>query len=177
MPYFYQSVLTYISQGYDAFTINRRTIGDHYQDLSEIPQMYADIGEPHRGWDCFVFRRDIFPDFHLGAVCIGAPLVGLAFLSNLITFSKKFRQFTREHLTFHQGDDRAWHGSVYADYAKHNQLEVLELLRELDELVDGFRSHTPPGRYLFFQGNPLLARLYALLMRFHIPAKYTRRIR
>lgn len=177
MPYFYRSVATYIREGFDAFTINRRTISEHYQDFAEIPLMYADFGEPHRGWDCFVFRREIIPDFRLGSVCVGAPLIGLALLSNLMVYSEKFRQFKKEHLTFHLGNDRSWHNSPFVDYATHNQRQVLQILRELDTESGGFSRQSPPGRYLFYQRYPILARLYAALMKLYIPAKYTRHIR
>ncbi len=177
MPQFYRAVAMYIQKGYDAFTINRRTIRYDYQNVAEIPLMYADLGEPHRGWDCFVFRRDIVPHFRLGTACIGAPLVGLVLIANLMAFSNNFRQFTREHLTFHLGDDRAWHGRAYADYAKHNKCQALKILRELDEYEDSFHPGSPPKRYLFFHQNLFLSHFYALLMRFNIPAKYTRRVK
>ena len=175
MPYFYKSVAAYISRGHDAFTINRRTISDDYQDLSEIPLMYAEIGQPHRGWDCFVFQRQAISNFNLGTVCVGAPLVGLALISNLIAFARNFRQFEQEHLTFHMGNDRSWNKSPYKEYADHNQQQVLQILRELDEQCGGFSRQSPPGRYLFFHRNPILARFYSSLMKFYIPVQFTRK--
>ena len=64
-PHFYTEVAKLIEQGYDAFIINRRTIPDHYKDISEIPQMYAEKGEPHPGQDCFVFKRSLYEKFYL----------------------------------------------------------------------------------------------------------------
>jgi hypothetical protein len=139
--------------------------------------MYAELGEPHRGWDCFIFKRDLLKSFVLETICVGAPYVGLAFISNLIAFSENFREFTREHLTFHLGNDRPWHKGPYADCARHNQEQVLSILKELDSACGGFPFQSPPGRYLFFQRNPILARVYDSLMKLYIPAKYTRNVR
>ena len=58
MPSFYVSVAALIAQGYDAFVINRRTISKAFTRIDELPLMYAQLGEPHPGHDCFVWRRD-----------------------------------------------------------------------------------------------------------------------
>ncbi|MCP5054021.1 MAG: hypothetical protein GY940_43030, partial [bacterium] len=71
-PYFYPAVSAIIQQGYDAFVINRRTIPTNYKSLEEIPAMYTEIGEFHKGWDCFIFERSLYPRFQLGTACIGA---------------------------------------------------------------------------------------------------------
>jgi hypothetical protein len=176
IPGFYLVVDQFIESGYDAFTINRRTISDHYDSLTQLPLMYADLGEPHRGWDCFIFRREIYPKFKLGDACIGAPLIGLLLISNLLAYGRRFRQYLNEHLTFHLGNDRSWHDSPFADYAHYNQKEILRLLREIDREIDGFERGTPPERYLYFHKTHLRAFLYERLMRTYIPAKFTRPI-
>lgn len=149
LPHFYVTVHRLIEAGYDAFVINRRTITRRYSELSEIPLMYASVGRPHRGWDCFVFRRAAFSQYDLGAVCVGVPRAGLALLANLIVQADAFCEFKRLHLTFHRGDDRTWNTRPWADYAAHNTREVLALLRRLEQKYGPFDRKTPPGRFLF----------------------------
>ena len=175
LPHFYRFVAAAIREGYDAFTINRRTIPARYTSLEALPAMYADLGEPHRGWDCFVFRRDVLPRFDLGKICLGAPLVGLTMLANLMSTALRFRQYTREHLTFHLGNDRRWNSGKQSAYARHNRREALRILRSLDTALGGFPSGSPPARYLRWQRTPWRAWLYRQLMRVYIPARFTRK--
>lgn len=175
LPHFYRFVAAAIQAGYDAFTINRRTIPARYTTLDELPAMYADLGEPHRGWDCFVFRRDVLPRFDLGEICLGAPLVGLTMLTNLLSNARRFRQYTREHLTFHLGNDRRWNAARQSAYAHHNQRECLRILQNFDSALNGFPPGSPPARYLRWQRTPWRAWLYRQLMRIYIPARFTRK--
>ena len=117
---FYIEVERIISNGYDAFVINRRTLSSKYTSVDELEYMYADKGKPHPGFDCFVFRRDAYPDYELGEACIGANWIGRVLLSNLIVHSNKFKVFENEYLTFHIGDDRSWKVEKYSDYDLHN---------------------------------------------------------
>jgi hypothetical protein len=148
LPCFYTAVDRFIDSGTDAFAINRRTISDRYTTVDQLPLMYAELGQPHRGWDCFVFRRDVYPGYQLGTICLGAPRVGLALISNLVAYAQRFREFTDQHLTFHLGDDRGWQGKAYADYADHNTREVLRILAELETKVGRFERSSPPGSFL-----------------------------
>jgi hypothetical protein len=170
-PHFYQTVSRFLIEGHRAFTINRRIISEDYDKLDQLPLMHADSGEPHRGWDCFVFPRENVPLFHLGKVCLGAPLVGLVLLTNLIAFHDTFRQFPDEHLTFHIGDDRAWHG-WRNPYAAHNRREALNLLTDLDRLIGGFPRHSPPGSFLANHRHPFRAMLYDASRQVHIPLRF-----
>ncbi len=175
-PYFYRWVAAVIVRGYDAFTINRRTLPAVYASLEDLPAMYAHPGEAHRGWDCFVFRREALPRYDLGTVCLAAPPVGLALLANLTAGARRFRQFTAERLTFHLGNDRRWNAGGRAAYARHNQRETLRILRRLEaSLPQGFSPGSPPARYLRWHRTPLRAWLYRRLTRLYIPARYTRR--
>lgn len=149
LPHFYLAVDQFIRAGHDAFVINRRTIAPRYTGLEQIPLMYAEIGQDHRGWDCFVFRRDAYPNYRLGTVCIGAPHVGLALIANLVAHASSFREFKSEHLTFHIGNDRSWRGSPYLDYAEHNTREALRILTELEQQHGPFDRSSPPGAFLF----------------------------
>lgn len=129
MPYFYVIVDKLIDQGYDAFTINRRTISNTYQRLEDITLMYAQAGEPHPGHDCFVFRRGVYPSYYLASVCIGSGWVGAVLMLNLMSHATKFKSFENLHLTFHLGDDRTWGSLELEDYLRYNEGELHKVLR------------------------------------------------
>lgn len=149
VPHFYVAVHRLLEAGYDAFVVNRRTIHSGFDRISEIPLMYALAGRPHRGWDCFIFRRNVFPQYDLGEVCIGAPRCGLALLANLLVHSERFNEFKRLHLTFHRGDERRWGSRPFADYAAHNTQDVVSILERLEKRHGTFGRKTAPGRFLF----------------------------
>jgi hypothetical protein len=173
LPHFYLAVDRFIAAGYDAFVINRRTISRRYTSVAQIPLMYAEIGEPHRGWDCFVFKRDAYPRYELGTICVGAPRVGLALIGNLVAHARRFHEFKWEHLTFHLGDDRSWRGSVYADYAEHNSREVMRILAGLEDEVGPFSRSSPPGAFL--RKRRMFGPAYEFWTRYvHIPLKWRR---
>ena len=52
---FYQTIKEIIDQGHDAFVINRRRLSDEYQSVEQLNLIYADAGELHNGFDCFIF--------------------------------------------------------------------------------------------------------------------------
>lgn len=149
MPHFYVAVNQIIEKGYDAFVINRRTISARYQSPTELSLMYAEVGEPHEGHDCFVFRRDVYPRYKLGAICVGVPWIGRALLWNLICQAKKFKEFTEEHLTFHlgPGNNRMMAADEYADYRAHNREEAAKIVRELERQCGSFGKNGPFARY------------------------------
>ena len=147
-PFFYVAIHRFIEAGYDAFAINRRTIEDTFRGAEDLPLMYASQGRPHPGWDCFVFRRDAFPRYDLGDVCVGAPRSGLVLLANLIAQADRFQVFRHAHLTFHCGDDRPWYGPSGAAYAAHNTREALAALRRIEQHTGPFDPRTPPARFL-----------------------------
>ena len=124
MPSFYLVVSGMIDEGIDAFVINRRTITDRYTEPSDIPLMYAQAGEPHPGHDCFVYRRDAYPNYLLGRVCVGAPWVGRVLLLNLIAFADRFEEFKDLHATFHIGDAQVWQGDRFAGSGSFNHAEA-----------------------------------------------------
>lgn len=104
-PQFYLAVADMIAQGHDAFVINRRRIPGHYRRADELPQMYAERGLPHPGFDCFVFHRDLFPRFRLGLVCIGIPYIEILMGQNLFCHARSFRLVEDAFLTFHIGEE------------------------------------------------------------------------
>jgi hypothetical protein len=176
-PNFYRAVASFIDQGYDSFVINRRAISDHDISPSQLDEIYADAGKPHRGWDCFVFPRSWIPDFRLGTICIGAPLVGLALLSNLIALSENFKEFRNEHLTFHLGDDKTWNRKSFSDYRKHNYTQLILQLEQLTKIYGDFSPSSPPTRFLNWQSTPVKAAVYQLYSRHPLPLSVVRWLR
>lgn len=148
MPQFYMAVNSIIEAGYDAFTINRRTISDRYKRIDEIPLMYSEMGESHNGHDCFIFRRDVYPKYKVGAACIGINWVGEILIWNIACHAKNVKQFKEEHLTFHIGDDRVWSCGEYYDYVAQNKSEALKVLKELESEYGPFDKSDPIGHYL-----------------------------
>ena len=109
---FYLAISEYIQDGYDAFSITRRTISSRFQTIEEIPQMYLETGESHAGFDCFVFRRSLYPQFELGNVCLGVPPLGRILICNCIRYANQFELFRDKYLTFHIGNDGVWQGTI-----------------------------------------------------------------
>jgi|GEM_PF-254027 len=135
-PNFYTSIAKIIEQGYDAFVINRRTIPDHYSKIEDIPLMYSEIGESHKGWDCFIYKKTLYKAFELGNVCVGIGGVGRVLLWNLVSKARKFEEFKNCHLTFHIGNDRIWLNEYYKDYKSHNRKEAQSVLKKIDFKFD-----------------------------------------
>jgi hypothetical protein len=141
MPYFYSSVSKIIDDGYDAFVINRRTTSDKYKSIDEIPFMYAEIGESHKGYDCFVFERNAYPRYKFGSVCIGMAWVGRTLLANLLAYASQFKELKNEHLTFHIGNERSWKSNEYADYTTHNRNQYLKIIASLEAELGEFEPN------------------------------------
>lgn len=148
VPYFYEAVTMLIEQGHDAVVINRRTIPDTYREPSQLPLMYAEAGQPHPGHDCFVFRREWYPDFRLENVCIGVNWVGRVLLWNLCLHAKQFKEFTDLHLTFHIGNDKVWKDAEYDDYRAFNAGEAKAVLEDLTETFGPFAADNAIFPYL-----------------------------
>jgi hypothetical protein len=127
-PGFYIYVNKLIDDGYDAFVINRRTITKEFSEISDIPLMCAEVGDIHPGYDCFVFRRDVYPDYRLGNACIGIGHIGQMLIANLICNAKRFKLIKHAHVTFHIGDDRAGKIPEFQDMRDHNWSEVKNTL-------------------------------------------------
>lgn len=138
-PYFYLVVSRIIEQGCDAFIINRRTIPGKYKTVRDIPLMYAEPGENHPGWDCFIFHKSLYPKFQLGQVCIGSGWFGRAMIINMATFAKNFRIFTDMRATFHIGNDQIWKNPLFEDYIEHNKNECREIMMDFSNRYGPFR--------------------------------------
>jgi hypothetical protein len=131
LPNFYVTVNRLVDRGHDALTVNPRQISETLHALGDIPIMWAEGDEFRKGWDCFVFRRETFPQMDLGDVCIGALNIGRALLLNLILTARNFTEFTKLHLTFHIGNDSAWRRLPREGYAAHNLAVVRRLLSRI----------------------------------------------
>lgn len=149
LPFFYRTVLRIIEDGRDAFVLNRRTIPDAHRRLADVPLMYAAIGDPHPGWDCFIFHHSLYPGFDLGTACIGAPWIGRIMITNLAVLGRSFAVFEDLHVTFHLGDDRGWKEERFADYLDHNRAEGTRILSKFDRERGPLDRETYPG--LFFK--------------------------
>lgn len=131
-PHFYSAITTFIRQGYDAFVINRRTISNSYVSPAQLPEMYEELGEAHKGYDCFVFKREVYPKFKLGSICIGFAWVGRAILANMVSNADQFNEFRNEHLTFHVGDSCMWRSAEFSDYVDENRKEYESIFKQLE---------------------------------------------
>ncbi len=149
-PNFYWTVARLIERGHDAFAVNRRTIPAHYRDIGDIPLMCAELGREHKGWDCFVFKRGLYPRFRLGLACIGAGWVGRVLLTNMACLADHFRVFTDLHLTFHVGNEMAWRAQRFSDYLAHNRGEWQRVFLELSGEYGPFDRGAIPGCFLEF---------------------------
>lgn len=133
MPHFYESVHSIIEQGYDAFVVNRRCIPAHYRDVSELSLMYAECGEPHPGYDCFVMQRDLIDLTWLGKACIGMPGFDCMLVAMLARQSQRFQVFEDLHLTFHIGNEKSnWKSEKFEALRWHNIKEGYSLACRLE---------------------------------------------
>lgn len=148
-PHFYVAVNALIEKGYDAFVINRRTLEAIYSTPAEIPLMYADIGEKHPGYDCFVFRRDVYPRYQLDGVCLGILWIDDILIWNLVCHAQNFSVFRKLHLTFHLGDSQTWLKKKYSDYYAYNREAARRALAVLE------RTHGPLQEISGFTQNAL----------------------
>jgi hypothetical protein len=139
MPHFYDAVRRIIETGYDAFCINKRCISSHYTDVKDLPLMYSELGVAHNGYDCFVFRRELYPDFKLGNVCMGTPWSETTLAASMLTYARNMVVFKNSHLTFHIGDRRSW--MQLHDYRQHNTEEFCSVMLELIKAAPHILHH------------------------------------
>lgn len=144
MPHFYVSVADLVAHGFDAMTINRRTISPHERDLGNLGKMYAEFGHSHPGYDCFVFPLANFDLYVRNNACIGRGFVARSLLYNMIANSKHMVMLRQAHLTFHIGDEREWSNPKFKDYREFNvkqAVSVLETLARRDSAMESKLVH------------------------------------
>ena len=122
MPHFYVTAKKLVSQGADAVTICRRTLSAKYTSESDIPEMYADLGDDHPGTDCFILKRELAERLNLERIAIGAQYCAFALRANLHILGEKINEYKRVHMTFHIGDDRVW--AEQDQYTAYNVVEI-----------------------------------------------------
>ena len=105
MPHFYTYVALQIAKGHDALVVNRRRLQSKYTKVEELPEIYADLGASHPGFDCFVFKRSLLEKFVLGDICVGVSFIGVALAHNIFSLAEKPLYIPDQHLTFHIGVD------------------------------------------------------------------------
>lgn len=111
VPEFYGGVAALIEKNKcDALIINRRRVDP---SLVSDPDLFiAETGEPHPGYDCFIFHRSLLSSLTLGQVCVGSPGIGFMFAHNLFLFANKCVVSANKHLTLHAGFEivQKWKG-------------------------------------------------------------------
>ncbi|MFN3341356.1 MAG: hypothetical protein ACK40M_01590 [Flavobacteriales bacterium] len=162
MPGFYLAVKRYIDAGNDALIINRRIISSRYLNSESLEEIFAEAGEMHNGFDCFIFKRERYQEFHLGNVCLGIPHFCNLLAHNLFRYSENFKLLTDKHLSFHVGMD---HVKYWGNrkVTKHN---YSIFRKELVALSNGMKISNMPGA-----GLPFFKRHWKWLMNpnFHYP--------
>lgn len=158
LPHFYLFVNEKITEGHDAFIINRRTIASHHE-IHNLGAAFSDIGIEHVGYDCFVLKKELVSKLQLGTVSIGANWIGRTMYGNMVALSTKMKVFKHEHVTFHIGEDGAWLVNDFSEFDIHNKKELytiydalhkhtttvskIEILEELKEFMDRYEiQHT-----------------------------------
>ena len=130
-PPFYRVLAELIRQGYDAITVNRRTIDVDPGNRSFSPLFMAENGIDHRGFDCFIFPATMFESFVPNRCCCGAGGVMRSLLFNIVAHARRFLMLTSPHMTFHLGNDRPWSNPKFADYGQFNFDEAVSVIRTL----------------------------------------------
>ena len=130
-PYFYHLIKTLIEDGNDAFCINKRIVPEKFNKIEDIPIIWSTLGNPHNGHECFVFRRELYPKFDIGSICMGIPWSESTLIVNLIAYADNFKVFKNAHATFHLGDRRTWIKPDQNDYRIHNTEEFVRVLKKL----------------------------------------------
>lgn len=133
-PHFYQAINAWIDQGHQALIINRRRIPAKYDSPDQLKSIYNNPGKSHPGFDCFVFHRDIYPDFVFENVCVGIPYIGILCAQNLFAFGKNFKLIDKEHLTFHIGMEVFKHRD--SEFLQHNKREFWKAIEKLWPKLD-----------------------------------------
>lgn len=103
MPFFYDFVIEKIKEKHDAIIINRRRIPNKFNSKEQLPQMYAELGKSHPGFDCFIFKKELLSKFILGNICVGIPFLEVTLIHNIIAFAQNPLFVADKHLTFHIG--------------------------------------------------------------------------
>jgi len=131
MPFFYTAVEDLLNSGWDNLLINRRTIHPSATDPEAILGMYSLVGEPHPGYDCFVFPKEMAQQIDLGELVLGLAGYDWVLALNLWYRSKRNYTFKDAHLTFHIGDDQKWRSKAMGRFQEANYAAMQEPIAKL----------------------------------------------
>ncbi len=158
-PGFYNAIDSFIKAGHDAFIINRRRISDRFTSLGQLNEIYAEKGRRHPGFDCFIFKRELYRRFSLAEVCIGVPFIGITLAQNLFCFADNPKVFTDQHLTFHIGME-VFKGRAPKPYFNYNRQQFWKAMQAIWNDLDTRKwpkgRSFLPWRYLHWGLNPSL---------------------
>lgn len=148
VPRFYNLVRRYIQKGHDAIVINRRRVSAAYLHNPDLELMFAETGMEHPGYDCFVFKRELFQRFILEDVCIGVPPACNDLFHNFFCFAQNPVLYSEKQLTYHIGTDlhKQW-GEKHLE--KANYAEMKKMFRKLRPYLD--ISKFPGAELPFFK--------------------------
>jgi hypothetical protein len=93
--------------------------------------LLAETGLQHIGFDCFVFRCEMYDHFAKNLACVGVSRVERGLLYNLVAHSTRMLMLKNVALTYHYGNDRPWTREDWSDYREHNWGECLGVLESL----------------------------------------------
>jgi FkbM family methyltransferase len=166
-PYFYRCIRDLIALGFDAITVNRRTIGDRACYPVGSSLALAEAGLDHRGFDCFVFPKAAYTTYVRSQTCIGrGGGMARSLLYNLVARAEHMVMLKNVALTYHFGNDRTWASAMYADYTEFNQRQFLTVLDRLAEEEPARRrlqafchAHPEPQAARDRIGNPTAAKV------------------
>jgi hypothetical protein len=131
MPYFYTTVNNLLNKGWDSLLINRRTIYPEVPSVEDMLSLFMLGGDPHPGYDCFVFPVQWLSEFELGNLCVGLPGYDWLLAINIWLKSKNNFTIKDAHLTFHIGDKMNWKSSQVQTWAKINYESIHDPLEKL----------------------------------------------
>ncbi len=165
MPFFYTAAAEYIKEGYDAIVINRRRIHNRFLKETNLDIMYAEVGKSHAGYDTFIFKRELWPQFIKKDICVGAPPFGNDLFYNMFTFADKPILLLDKHLTFHLGMELN-NGWANQQIIKYNYDMFHELVKELEPKLDAAK--------LPWSWEPFIMRHFIWLMNptLHYPTNF-----
>jgi hypothetical protein len=146
-PLFYDLIRDIYGRGFDAFSINRRTVQARLADTT-LADFATAVGTSHPGYDCFVMHPRLTAA-EVGALSLGVRGVARALLWNLILRAENYKTISNVHATFHIGDDRAWTDPRFAVFDDHNQRELLDVFTKLVDEFGLSRVRKLPGANTF----------------------------
>jgi len=133
MPHFYDALAGLAAHGFDAMTINRRTIPEHVCELGSLAKMYGEFGRSHQGYDCFVFPLAQFDRYVRSNAFVGGDFVARSLLYNMVANSTQMVMLRKAHMTFHVGDEREWSDPRFKDYRDYNMRQAIAIIMTLIE--------------------------------------------